>query len=259
MLNTDTHWLEQALDAYLKNKALQNAARKHDGYFHPSQAGKCPRYLWYEFKGYQKDPVSIFSQRAFEEGNALHNLFERIFKDAGIVYGNEGGVIESPENLFNKFKLDIPIRGTFDSIVIHPYDKSLYLVEFKSHKDVKDNGNSYSKPWNKLDSPYMDHIYQWQLYSFLTGVMKGVIFYINKNTLQYKIFEQEQDKDIIYDIIEKFEDIYKYVKENKLYPFQPNENHVWCLYKNQCQFDYLKETGDDGKQFFKRSIHITNG
>lgn len=258
MVNLDVHWLEHTLNTYLQNKASKNAARKHDGYFHPSQAGKCARSLWYTFKGFVGDPVSGSTQRAFEEGNSIHNLFEKLFADIGILYKKEGHIEEAPGNLFNRLNLNIPIRGSFDAIVINPYNKNLYLVELKSHKDVKDNGNSYAKPWNKLEAPYIDHVYQWQLYSFLTDIKKGVIFYINKNTLQYKIFDLNQDMEIINKLIEKFEDIYTYVNNNKTYPFQPDENHIWCPYKNQCQLDYLKETGEDGKQFFKRSLHITN-
>ena len=55
--------------------------------------------------------------------------------------------------------------------------------------------------------PRHDHLIQWNLYSLMTGIDEGIIFYINKNNQQYIICETERNESIISTTLEKFKQV----------------------------------------------------
>lgn len=260
--NANAPWLELGLNTFFRQRAQSQTHSVDRKSFHPSQAGQCARALWYQLSGYSPKATTVTSQRYFVVGSAFHVLVQDALKQSGFVSVSEVYAQLSPDTLFPpQWGLKVSIEGTCDVIMERPYDKEPFLVEIKTHKDsLKDSidldfsEDSTIGPWDDLTHPHSAHIYQWQLYSLLMGVNEGCIFYINRNDLRFKVFEQKRDDDVILDLMHKFEDIKTYVDEGILYPFQKDEKHNWCAFAEQCQLDYWRQTGDDGKDIFKRSL-----
>ena len=238
----DKHWLELLLDTHSRETHKE---RESDGYFHPSSAGKCPRELWYELMGYEVKPVSVMSLRHFETGKIFHTALQEKFKSMNILDCAEKKVEYEDKSL--------PIKGTLDAVIYRPSNGKPYLIEIKSHKDsLKDsltidyNDDSTVGSWDELKEPHINHRLQWNLYSLMTGVIEGCVFYINKNDLRYKLFDVQQDRDLINKELIKYRDVYEHVKQKVLYPYQPEENHIWCPYKDRCELDYRDEMRKQG-------------
>ena len=262
MLATSTHWVEILLNDYFKNLSEQDTYHKSTS-FHPSQAGACPRALWYSLMGYKASPTSITSQRNLSLGHAFHEMLEKAFESSSFFLSKEEKVSWLEDDTLARANVAVPLSGRCDILLLRPRDNSKYLIEIKSHKDtltegiLLNEGITYGK-WDSLKEPYISHIYQWQLYSLMTDALEGCIFYVNKNNTQFKVFEQKQNITIIQEILAKFDDIYQHVKKKELYPFQPSEQHSWCKFKDQCQIDFKQETGNDGTEYFRRSIYSKN-
>ena len=242
------HWLEIILNKALREETKEAARKHHSQFFHPSQAGMCPRALWYFMKGYTPERPTITSQKALSMGSTFHSMIETVFKKTGLVHSIESIMIADPDDLFNQYNVPVPISGTYDVVIFDPF-KRKYLIEVKSHKDsLKDtleidyNDLTTVCRWDYLTSPEVSHTLQWQLYAYLSEIPQGCILYINRNDLRFKIFEQTLDLDIVYNIFEKYDDILEHIKKDIIYPYQPKENHYWCPFNWQCHQDYALET-----------------
>ena len=77
------------------------------------------------------------------------------------------------------------------------------------------------------------------MYSLMTGINEGVIFYINKNNQEYIICETERNQSIIDTTLEKFRLVQEYLDKGEHFPYQPDWNHDWCNYKVTCEKDYF--------------------
>ena len=62
------HWLELVLNQHFNRLALDDSEKPSDTLFHPSQAGNCPRALWYSLSGFKSAPTSAITQRNFAIG-----------------------------------------------------------------------------------------------------------------------------------------------------------------------------------------------
>ena len=66
-----------------------------------------------------------------------------------------------------------------------------------------------------------------------------IIFYINKNTQEYNIFETTRNDQIMIKVFNKLRKIRDYVDRGEIVPYQPKENHDWCNFKTTCERDYF--------------------
>lgn len=225
MQTASKHWFETILDkSDIDRFDSDKDSRAERGikHFRPSEAHNCPRALWYSRRGYVKSTPSISGLRRMSMGTLVHEFLDMRLKDHPQLH--------STEELVGSDDMNPPILGSYDAIIINPEGEK-ELVEFKS----------YAEPSSKykLYLPKADHVIQWNLYSYLTGVEKGFIFYLNKNSQQFKIYKQQRNLEVLNGVLNKFRDVEKYLEIDVIYPYQPDENHDWCDFKNQCQEDYF--------------------
>ena len=223
------HWFEKLLDKVdidNFNSDKEGRAKSGTKHFRPSEAHYCPRALWYSRMGYVKSPPSVQGLRRMSVGTIMHQFVdERLIKS---------GQLDSSEVRVGSDDDDPPIVGSYDAIVRNE-NGELELAEFKSYADPKPNSKY------RLSLPKSEHVIQWNLYSYLTGIMKGFLFYMNKNTQQYKIYNLTRNERVLNDTLSKFKDVDAHIKKGKIYPYQPNENHDWCDFQSQCENDYFME------------------
>lgn len=216
----DKHWLEGVFDQYERNQQREPYVRTH---FSPSQAHLCPRALYYYMLGYEVDPISDNSLRRMAVGTTFHEFIEKRLTDAGVLVSAEQEITYD----------DPPIRGFYDAIIKRPSDDKEFLLELKSMAAPK-----FKKDYQGEDLPRQDHLMQWNLYSLMTGINDGMIFYINKNTQDYYIKEITRNDDIIEQVLNKFKLVQEHLANEEIVPYQPDWKHDWCNYRATCEKDY---------------------
>jgi len=215
------HWMESAFDRYDQEQQREPYVRTH---FSPSSAHKCPRELYYHMKGYTPDPIESQSLRRMGVGTVFHEFVESKLTATGLMVSSEEEVTYD----------DPPIRGYYDAIIKRPSDGKDLLLEVKSMADPKN-------PKYAQTLPYHSHLVQWNLYSLMTGIDEGIVFYINKNNQEYVICETERNDNIIKETLDKFRRVQEYLDRDELYPYVPEEKHSWCNFKTTCEKHYFVE------------------
>jgi len=213
------HWIESVFDAYDLTQQRPSYKRTH---FSPSQAHLCPRALYYYMLGYEQDPIASQNLRRMGIGTVFHEFIEKKLIETELMVSSEQEVTyDNPR-----------IRGFYDAIIKRPADDKEILLELKSMAEPK------NPKWRET-IPRHDHLIQWNMYSLMTGINEGVIFYINKNNQEYIICETERNQSIIDTTLEKFRLVQEYLDKGEHFPYQPDWNHDWCNYKVTCEKDYF--------------------
>lgn len=214
------HWLEYEIDVYDEEEE-DDSSVDETKFFRASSAHLCPRALWYIQMGYKREPPSIQSKRRMKVGTLFHEFIREKLRGRGLVVDEEGRVEMD----------DPPLVGHFDNIIRRPGENEQYLLEIKSFADPPPNV--------RLTLPRSDHVIQWNLYAFLTKLVHGMLFYINKNNQTYYIEEQTLNHSIVDPVLEKLRMVRAAVLEGQRIPYQPNEKHEWCSVRYECEKDWF--------------------
>jgi len=200
--DSNKHWLEAALDSYDQTTLREPKIRD---YFSPSSAHLCPRAIWYQMTGHEQDAPSANGLRRMMTGTVYHTFIEEKLEGAGILVSSEQPV-------------------TWD-------DPSIHGIEIKSMAEPK------NPKYKAVPKP--EHVIQWNLYSLMTDLEEGIILYVNKNSQVYEICEVRRDSAILDTTLAKFKKLKSYLDEDKIVPYQVNENHDWCNFRTTCERDYF--------------------
>lgn len=184
-------------------------------HFYITDAGKCPRAVYFQFKKAPKKALDARTLRIMDHGDYTHlRLISTLFS-LGIVKGTE---------------IDIPnkeiVHGRADVIV--NIEGEPHVVEIKSI-------NSYA--FAKLQSGDPDHIKQLQLYLHYFKIKKGILIYENKNTQEIKEFLIEYDENIVKEALEKFYILKAQIENNVLPGIAGVEEWRcnFCAYAEECK------------------------
>jgi len=158
----DKKW-ESILEKQLKSTGKPSRDR-----IFASKAGLCERQTagMIVMDNSVTDPRKASAQFYFAAGNAFEDVVSRAFKKSGLMVDRETRVeLDLME--------DTPISGRIDFIIKDPDDpEQLVLVELKT--------------CGKLPSkPKPPHLAQLMTYLVLTGMPKGVVWYISRNVADY--------------------------------------------------------------------------
>ena len=155
------------------------------------------------FKQRQSEQISPGLKRIFEEGNAVHEKWQRLFIRAG--YSNWNELDET--QYYNDYKISF----TPDIICSIPsiFDGEKMLGEIKSV-----NTNQFDQFIRKNKThPTAGKQLQW--YMFLSGIHKGFVLNDNKNNQDFKIEFYEYDEKIVLPFVEKAEEVIYYYERFK--------------------------------------------
>lgn len=197
------HWVESALDMVLLEENKREYTKRT--YFRPSSAHYCSRCLWYMMMGYPQPPEEPLGLRRLGIGTAYHEFIQERLVKTNLVQKAEDIELE----VFND---DPPLRGFVDGILTHPDTQEKYVLELKSRNE----GTRYAQ---RSILPSSSHLIQWNLYSHMAGIEKGLIFYINKGNNQYQIYEVEQNESILENTFEKFRLVWDAIQNNERVPY----------------------------------------
>ena len=128
--------------------------------------------------------------RIFEEGNAIHEKWQRLFI--------RGGLGKAEDMDFSKFYDEYEVGYTPDAILTINGEK--YVVEIKSV-------NTYQ--FMKMTS-HPTAKKQVNMYMHFSGIHKGIILCEDKNTQQFKVFLVKYDPDVVAPYLERLEAVQYY-------------------------------------------------
>lgn len=144
------------------------------------------------YKQSQGEHVSQGLIRIFEEGNAIHEKWQRLFI--------RGGLCKAEDLDYSKLNKTYEIGYTPDAIIT--IKGIQYVVEIKSV-------NTYQ--FQKMTS-HPTGAKQVNMYMHFTGIHNGIVLCDDKNTQNFKVFVVKYNKDMVDPYVERLEAV-KYYKD----------------------------------------------
>ena len=156
----------------------------------------CPReqVLSLLYEQLQGENVPIGLKRIFEEGNAIHEKWQRLFI--------RGGLGKAEDMDFSRFNHKYEISFTPDAIIT--IDGVQYVVEIKSVNTYQFKGMTEHPSGAK----------QLKFYMWLTGIHQGIVLLDDKNTQEFKLKVYTFD-DKAKSVVVKFIDRLKLIQKAK--------------------------------------------
>ena len=205
--------LKEIIDKYYQDKRDERDKER----FYVSDAGKCPRQIFFKFKKAPRKEMEPRILRIFDQGDYVHLRLMRDLFSLGIVVASE---------------IDIPpqedIGGRADAIV--RINNELYLVDFKSIN---------STILQKMDAPKEEHVLQVQLYLHFFKLKKGILLYEGKDNSMLKEFLVEYDEKKAKKVLEDFNhlkiNLEKDLVPRQLSDFPQNWQCQYCQFREICE------------------------
>ena len=201
---------EKIEDFYISKQ--KDRDREH---FYITDAGKCPRAIYFNFKKVPKKAMDARVLRILESGDYTHlRIISSLFA-LGLVKATE---------------IDIPnkeiVHGRADAII--NIDGEPFVVEIKSMN---------SAAFFRLNAPEPDHFKQIQMYLHYFNIKRGILIYENKNTQEIKEFSVEYDENAAKNVLEKLH-ILKAQIQNDIIPDVDGIEEwrcSYCPYAEECR------------------------
>lgn len=206
------------------NRHLSRELRpKEAGRYFPSEIGMCLRKVWYSYKYPQELRADLL--KIFHVGNMMHDFVAEVLKSEK----NPDVELLKTEMPLKLELEDLVISGRVDDLLLLKAHGKNVLVEVKSTKTVKFQ-NSASR----------HHVMQLQLYMHATGVHNGIVLYLDKTTLQSRVFTINYNTAMVSDILDRFRNLHSFVKANELPMPEAKANCEmgwmcrFCEYRGKC-------------------------
>jgi CRISPR/Cas system-associated exonuclease Cas4 (RecB family) len=212
---------------------IENQRNKEQTRFYITDAGKCPRAVFFKFKNAPKEPTDPRIMRIFEHGENIHRS---IFN---ILYRLRLGVVT---------EVPIPtqeiISGRADAILC--VNSENYVLDIKSIN---------SMIFRNLTAPKEDNVYQIQLYLHYFNIKKGILLYVDKDQQAMKEFFVDYDEQLCKGLLDKFYALKGQVEKNqvpsRLADYPRNWQCNYCQFKEVCK---LAKGDEINWEEFKKTI-----
>lgn len=161
----------------------------------------------------EQQPANIDLVKIFEEGNAIHEKWQRLFLRGGLC---------KPSDL-DRTRFSDKYNLCFTPDIIATINNTKYVVEVKS-VNTRQFAKMKSHPTGRL---------QLFLYEHLTGIPKGFVLAEDKDTQRIRIFLEKYNHNVIYPYLERLFEINDLAKE-KEFPHRPCMN-AQCKRARECR------------------------
>lgn len=205
--------LKELIDQYY----LDNQKNKEQTRFYITDAGKCPRAVFFKFKNAPREPMDARIMRIFEHGENIHRS---IFN---ILYRLRLGVVT---------EIPIPsqeiISGRADAILC--VNNENYVLDIKSIN---------SMIFKNMSAPKEENVYQIQLYLHFFNIKKGILLYVDKDQQNLREFFIDYDEQLVKSLLDKFYALKQQVETNvipaRLADYPRNWQCSYCQFKDICK------------------------
>ena len=204
------------LKELIDNFYLDQQKHKDQHHFYITDAGKCPRAVFFKFKNAPRAPMEPRILRIFERGEQIHqNIFN-------ILYRLRIGVTTEV-----KIPAQEIVSGRADAIFC--IDGKNYVLDIKSMN---------SMVFRNLQEPKIENVYQIQLYLHYFNIPHGILMYIDKDKQDIKEFIVQYDEQLIKQLLNNFEQLKNKIETNTvpttLEDYPKNWQCSYCQFREIC-------------------------
>lgn len=191
--------ISQMIDDYLKREDRPRTR----GIYYASEVSKCQRELFEIHTGTSMGfPVETI--RVFAVGDLIHNFIYNVLKSSK----RNIKLVENEKSLsIVDIDSDICINGRADDVIMSEFDGEKYVLEVKSVKSLY---------FIKTNGPDPAHIDQVTIYMKALGYKRGMLLYVDKNTLETKHFVITYDGKVLKKIFERLREVEQYISDGFL-------------------------------------------
>lgn len=204
--------LKEPIDQFYLDR--QRDREQH--HFYITDAGKCGRAIFFKFKNVPREKMEARILRMFDHGDYMQMQILSTLFSLGIVRASEINI--PPQEL---------ISGRADAII--NLNNELYVVDFKSMNSMIFKG---------LTAPKEENINQIQLYLHYFKIPKGILLYINKDTLGLKDFLVEYNPNLTANLLKDLQVLKTKIDTNivpeRLADYPQNWQCMYCQFKDIC-------------------------
>lgn len=187
------------------------------------------------YRQLQGEQTRVGLMRVFEEGNAIHEKWQRLFI--------RGGYAKPEDCDRTQFSIEYDLQYTPD--IIATIDGIQYVVEIKSvNTGLFKKGKQHESGRKQL-----------QLYMFLTGIHQGFVLQDDKNTQDFRVNIYRYSPEEIQPYIKRLEDIqyhkqrlekkYKLVSKHKDCTGYRCEKVQSCPMRDVCYRKHMEKLEDE--------------
>jgi CRISPR/Cas system-associated exonuclease Cas4 (RecB family) len=213
--------LKELIDQFYLDKHKD----KEQTHFYVTDAGKCGRALFFKFKNAPRKGMEASVLRLFDHGDHIHQLIMKPLLSIREIHVVASEVNIPPQGI---------ISGRSDAIISD--GKNLYVLDIKSMN---------SMIFDKLTEPKEENIDQLQLYLHYFKIPRGILLYVNKNSLALKEFLVQYDQKRARQLIASLEDIKEKIDSGLIPDRIEGYPQDWqCRY---CQFIGICGTAGKGQ------------
>lgn len=221
--------LKELIDKFYMDR--QKDREQH--HFYITDAGKCTRATFLKFKNVPREKMDARVLRMFDHGDYMQMQILSTLFSLGIVRASEINI--PPQEL---------ISGRADAIIT--LGNELYVVDFKSMN---------SMIFKNLNAAKEENVNQLQLYLHFFKIPKGILLYINKDTLELKEFIINYNSTLAQALLQDLSALKNKLDRNIIPQRLPDYPESWqCQY---CQFKEICSAAGDGElnwNDFKKKI-----
>jgi len=196
---------------------LDNQENKKQTHFYISDAGKCPRSIFFKFKNAPQEKADPRILRIYEHGEQLHrHLYNVLYR---LKIGLVTEVPIPPQEI---------VSGRADAILC--LEGENYVMDIKSMN---------SMIFKSMTAPKIENVYQIQLYMHFFGIKKGLLLYIDKDRQDIKEFVVDYDPNLTATLLKNFNELKIQLENNQvplaLSDYPSNWQCGYCQFKEVCQ------------------------
>jgi CRISPR/Cas system-associated exonuclease Cas4 (RecB family) len=202
--------LKELIDKFYLDR--QKDREQH--HFYITDAGRCPRSIFFKFKNVPREVIEANVLRMFDHGDHIHQMIMKPLLSIRDIHVVASEINIPPQEL---------VSGRADAIISN--GKEMYVLDIKSMN---------SMIFKNLAEPKPENLDQIQLYLHYFKVPKGILLYVNKDNQQLKEFVVKYDKARVNSLIKGLEDLKTKIEKDVVPDRIPAYSKDWqCRY---CQF-----------------------
>jgi len=193
---------------------LDRQKDKEQHHFYITDAGRCPRSIFFKFKNVPREVIEANVLRMFDHGDHIHQMIMKPLLSIRDIHVVASEINIPPQEL---------VSGRADAIISS--GKELFVLDIKSMN---------SMIFKSLTEPKRENIDQILLYLHYFKVPQGILLYVNKDNQHLKEFVVEYDKTRVDTLIKGLEDLKTKIEKDIVPDRIPAYPKDWqCRY---CQF-----------------------
>jgi len=216
--------LKEIIDKYYLNRQ-KSKGKKSQTHFYISQAGKCPRTVFFKFKNVPEKELEANILRLFDHGDHMHQLIMNSLLSARDIHVVSSEVNIDPQEI---------VSGRADAIISD--GKTLYVLDIKSMN---------SMIFKSLTEPKEENVDQIQLYLYYFKAPKGILLYVNKDNLELKEYIINYNPARAENLLSNLNHLKKQIDSDIIPSRIEGYPDDWqCRY---CQFREVCDAGEPGE------------